>query len=111
MTAARILRLSGRLAAAAAIVNSSACRAPDPGTASRTEELRNVEQSRVIAFGEDGRLALRFRLKGRDAYAEVHLPDKASDCQSAIEFSRQAKDIFGEVRKRGAAVPVLGPAV
>lgn len=86
------------------------CRAPLPGAAEQTEELCSVEESRVVAFRENGRLALRFRLKGRDAYAVVPLPDKAADSRTAMAFTQEAKDEFSAMKKKGWPVPVLGAA-
>jgi cardiolipin synthase len=57
---------------------------------------------------ESGQLHLRFRLKGRDTYAAVQLPQKGVDAQTAMEFSRGAKEQFAAVKKRGNTVPVLG---
>jgi cardiolipin synthase A/B len=89
---------------------TAGCRTPLPASAQRTRELRTVEESRVIAFHGDGRLALRFRLKGRDAYAVAALPDKTVDARSAMEFDRNAKARFAAMKDSGQPVPVLGRA-
>ena len=70
-----------------------------------------MEVSRVIAVQQGDLLALRFRLKGRDAYATAKLPDKAADSQAVMEFDAGAKDDFSAAKKRGRAVPVLGAPV
>lgn len=85
-----------------------ACRTPLPGASRRTEELRTMEESRVVAHRSGSQLALRFRLKGFDSYAAASLPEDCTDSQTALDFSRGAKDIFSRSRKSGAAVPVLG---
>lgn len=97
-----------RLAFAAAIVAGlSACRAPLPGAAREAEELRAVEETRIIALQQDDQLLLRFRLKGRDAYAVAPLPATTADPLTAMEFSRGARDAFAAAKKSVAPLTVL----
>ena len=87
------------------------CRTPLPGAAERTREISSVEESRVLAVQDGDRLALRFRLKGRDAYATVALPDKSADSQAVMKFDAGAKDAFAAAKKNGRALRVLGAPV
>lgn len=80
------------------------CRTAFPGAS----ELRTVHETRVLAVQENGRLALRFRLKGRDAYAVAALPTHVADAQTALDFATEAKDIFSKAKKHGRPVTVLG---
>jgi cardiolipin synthase len=87
------------------------CRTPLPASRQRLQEIRSVEVNRVVAVEENGRLLLRFRLKGRDTYAVVGLPDKGADGQTAMEFQRDAKEQFSAAKKTGRPVPVLGSSM
>ena len=93
------------------LLAAASCRTPVPGAVERTREISTVEESRVIAVQQGDRLALRFRLKGRDAYAVATLPDKAADSQSVMEFDANAKEIFASVKQTGRTLPVLGVPV
>ena len=99
-----------RLAAAACLAICAGCRAPLPRAVEQTRELAGVAEARVIALRAGGVLSLRFRLKGRDAYAAAALPDHRVDTPAVMEFGGTAKDRFASARAYGESLPVYGEA-
>ena len=82
-----------------------------PGAVEQSREISSVAVNRVIALQQGNRLAMRFRLKGRDAYAELTLPDKSADSQAVMDFDSGARDTFASAKKHGRALPVLSAQV
>lgn len=90
----------------------TSCHAPSSRSAAQPQEIRALEESRVVARRYGDNLAMRFRLRGRDAYAVAALPDSPAGSGTAMQFSREARNTFSEARSRrgGQVIPVLGTA-
>lgn len=101
-----------RTAAAIFFVAACAgCRAPLQRAIEQSRELAAVEESRVVAIRNGNELNLRFRLKGRDAYATATLPEKGAEGPAVMDFHDGAKEKFSAVRRNGQSVKVYGAAV
>jgi cardiolipin synthase len=98
-----------RLAAVALFSVCTGCRTPLPKAVERTREITAARESRVVAVRDATRLALRFRIKGRDAYATAALPPGKSEAQSVMEFGGAARNDFSTLRRTGKALQVYGP--
>ena len=84
------------------------CRTPLPQAAERTREITHAEEARVVAMRTSSHLALRFRLKGRDAYATAPLPEGKAETQSTMVFDTAAKDAFQMMKRSGYPLRVFG---
>ncbi len=99
------------VSAAFFLLSVAGCRTPLPGTVEQSREISSMAESRIIALQQGDQLAMRFRMKGRDAYATITLPDKAADSQAVMDFDGDAKEAFAVAKKHGRALPVLGVPV